>query len=85
MVTYLARHGESSSGWIFNKTLRFREGVLEEGETVAVVGQFFWEPDPEPMPGEMGGGYRDHPVRLVVRAPKNRSIFLSDDPSAMAG
>jgi hypothetical protein len=35
----LARHGHSSTGFLgFNKTIRYQEGVIEEGEMVAVCG-----------------------------------------------
>lgn len=37
-TSFLARHGVSPTGWIFNKALRYKEGVLEAGETIAVLG-----------------------------------------------
>jgi hypothetical protein len=33
------RYGQSTKGWFFNKTLQFKEAVLEEGAEVVVVGE----------------------------------------------
>jgi hypothetical protein len=53
--------------------LRYREGALEEGETVTVVGVAHL--------GEAGGigrGYRDTGRRLTIGAPKGGRVFVSD-------
>jgi hypothetical protein len=33
----LARHGVSSTGWVFNKSLRYRESIIGVGEQVAAL------------------------------------------------
>jgi hypothetical protein len=38
LEAFLAGHGQSGTGWIFNRSLRYREGVLGVGERVAVLG-----------------------------------------------
>jgi hypothetical protein len=79
LEAFLARHGVSTKGWLFNRTLRCREGVLEEGEAIAAAGVGRWEPDPDP--GGVGGAYREAPRRLVLEAAGNVPLFVSDDPS----
>jgi hypothetical protein len=78
---FLARHGRSSQGWLFNKNLRYREGVIEAGELVAVCGQGRHEPDPDPRSAT--GGYRDTAARLVLSAPPAMPLYVSDDMSAL--
>lgn len=74
---FLAKYGVKSHGLIFNKGLRYREAVIEIGETVAVLGAGVREPDPEAAPG----GYRDaQPTRLRL-APGRYPLLVSDDPS----
>lgn len=79
---FLQRHGHASQGWVFNKTLRYREGVLEPGEEVAVLGWAEREIDPEP--GTAGAGYRDAPTRVVLRANGASALRVSDDPSTLS-
>ncbi len=84
LKAFLMRHGESSQGWVFNKTIRYKEGVLEEGELVAVLGLCSWEPDPNPPPGAGGyGGYRDMPMRLHIKAATEKQMLVSDDPTVL--
>lgn len=82
LEAFLAERGYASQGWVFNKSMRYREGVVEAGETVAVVGVGRWEADPERAP-TAGGGYRDakQPERLVLEAPDDGPLLLSDEPS----
>jgi len=79
LVRYLEKHGHKSENFMgFNKRLRFREGLLEEGETIAV----------------MGTAYREHPAIdqwsddfgkvLVFRSSKESPVYLSDDPETTA-
>lgn len=74
---FLARHGRSSQGWVFNKKLRYREGVIEPGELVAVCGKGSREPDPSPHAAT--GGYRDTPTRLLLSAAPAMPLYVSDD------
>lgn len=80
LEAFLADRGHSSQGWVFNKTMRYREGVVEAGETVAVVGVGRWERDPEAN-ARAGAGYRqaDLPTRLVLEAPDDGPLLLSDE------
>lgn len=78
LQAFLARHGESSEGLIFNRRLRYREGVFEPGERVRVLGRARWEL--APGTGEPGVGYRDVPKRLVLCAPSQSDLVASDDP-----
>ena len=80
---YLARHAKSSTGLLFNKSLHYAEGILEEGETVVVAGQGRWEADPDPDPGVAGAGYRDSPRRFVLTRGAQLELMVSDDPDVM--
>lgn len=79
LEAFLAAHGRSSQGFVFNKTMRYREGVVEPGETVTVVGWARWEADPEAS-ARAGAGYRDAetPKRLVIDAPPGEALIVSD-------
>ena len=74
---FLRQHGQSSQGWVFNKNLRYKEGVFEPGERVTVLGQCRWEQDPDPSAA--GQGYRDTPRRLVVDVPDQGQLLASDE------
>ena len=78
--SFLSARGHSTQGWIFNKTIRFREGVAEPNERVAVVGMGKWERDPEEA-AMAGEGYREAvmPKRLVLSAPSEGPLLLSDE------
>ena len=81
LIELLAARGYSTEGWFgFNKALRYEEGVLEEGEMVSVLGMARREPDPDP--GE--AGYRERKMRLVLEAPDDGPLLISDDPSTIA-
>jgi len=82
LEAYLASHGQKSEGWLFNRNLRYREGVLEPEESVAVCGQARWEPDPEPDPG-MATGYRESPMRLLLGPAPEIGLLVSDDPTTL--
>lgn len=75
---FLQRHNRQSKGWFFNKSLRYKEGVLEQGETVAVFGGGTWRINPDPA---AGGSYREMAKELVVRAGPSAPLLISDDPS----
>ena len=74
---FLARHGLRAAGWVFNKSLRYREGVIEIGETIAVMGQGVREPDPDAA--AKAQGYRGGPpTRLRLGGSARHPILLSD-------
>jgi hypothetical protein len=73
----LARHGISSTGWVFNKTIRYLEAVLEPGETVVVAGQGVREPDPDAV--AQVAGYREGlPTRLRLTSSATFPLYVSD-------
>ena len=74
---FLARHGRQSQGWLFNKNLRYREGVLENGELVAVCGAGAHEPDPRAAP------HGEQTRRLVLAAGAGAPLYVSDDMSTL--
>lgn len=74
---FLDRHSVKGEGWVFNKTLRYREGVFEVGEQIAVRCLPVREPDPEGVGASRG--YRDAPpTRLRVGGSADHPILLSD-------
>lgn len=80
---YLAKHGQEATGMLgFNKGFRYREGALEEGEEVAVLGVARWQHHPR---AEARGarGYRELPRRLVLEPPAAAALIVSDDPSVL--
>ncbi|MFK8000701.1 MAG: hypothetical protein AB8H86_13970 [Polyangiales bacterium] len=54
-----------------------REGILSEGEPIAVVGRGRWESDPM----RSGEGYRSIGRRLVVTNGPGGAVHITDDPS----
>jgi hypothetical protein len=80
LEAFLQRHGVKSTGVLgFNKSLRYREGVLEEGEPIAAFGHAIREADPDPDAGF--AGYREQPTRAVFQATDASPLFVSDDPA----
>ena len=79
---FLSERGHSSQGWIFNKNMRYHEGVVEPGEVVCAVGVGRWERDPDEK-ASAGAGYREAqmPKRLVLSSPDDGPLLLSDEPS----
>ena len=73
---YLQQHGQKSKGaFKFNKALRYREGILEEGERIAVLGEGRWRQAEEV-------GLPKHYGRILVMETSEKSpLYLSDDPS----
>ena len=68
----LSRHGCRSTGLFgLNKGLRYNEGVIEQGEVVAVFGRGVWKKD--------ASGTR----RLFMIQPQEGHLLVSDDPSTL--
>ena len=78
MAAFLERHHMGSHRF----GLRCEEGVLEEGETVAVYGLCRREPDPDPR--APNDGYRGRPTRLCIVEPPLGEMLISDDPKVFA-
>ena len=83
LEAFLADRGLTSQGFVFNKEMRFAEGVVESGETVAVVGIGSWERDSEE--GPVADGYRaaSSPRQLVMTNPPGEMLLLSDVPNTV--
>ena len=76
---FLAKYGKKSSGWVFNKSLRYREAMIEIGETVAVLGSGVREPDPDAPPED---AYRGAPrTQLRLTSSAQFPLVISDDPA----
>jgi hypothetical protein len=75
---FLERHGRSSKGFLFNKTIRYTEAVIKPGESISVLGSGVREPDPQGTPAE---GYRaEPPTRLRLTSSHQHPLVISDDP-----
>lgn len=87
LESFLAAHGYGSEGWLFNKylnkALRYREGVLEQGERIAVLGRCVREPDPNPQAGGGERSYREAPTRLRLVPPAQHELLVTDDPQLL--
>ncbi|MBK3518212.1 hypothetical protein [Carboxylicivirga marina] len=72
---YLNNKGYESENMLgFNKTLRYKEGILEAGETIAVFGCGQWKSASElGLPEELG-------QVLAINDPDEGTVYLSDDP-----
>lgn len=77
LVAYLSSHGEAPQGMIFNRNLRYREGVIEPGEEVTVLAVGKNEPDPDPA--ATPSSYRGRAMRLVLRSPAQGEMLISDE------
>jgi len=72
---YLNKHGHESVGFLgFNKTIRYKEAVLELGEQVAVVGLGKWTETSEFLPKERV---------LQITSNNEMPVYLSDDTSTL--
>ncbi len=80
METFLSKHGQvPTSAFGFNKRMVYKEGVFEQGETIAIVGMGRFEDDPDET--ATTAGYRLRPKRLRIIAPQEGFILISDHPS----
>lgn len=75
LLKYLKDHGHEHENFFgFNKSIRYKEGILEEDEKVAVLGKGQWQNAAElGLPPE----YKDV---LLISAADEEHIYLSDDP-----
>ncbi len=75
---YLNEHGQKSEGFFgMNKTLRYREGVLEPGELIAAIGRGEWK-----TAGQLGLE-GDFDRVLVISSTETEPVYLSDDPDTV--
>ena len=77
METILSRHGYSSENFLgMNHSIRYHEGVLEMGETIAAVGRGEWKRGTDV-------GLNTPERVLVISATDKESVYLSDDPETV--
>lgn len=75
---YLAQHNKSSTGFFgFNKTLRYKEGIIALNETVAVKGIAKWKALNEPV-----DGYSYSRI-LTFEGSAEQKLLITDVPKAM--
>lgn len=73
---FLSKHGHQSETFLgFNKTLRYREGILEKDEEVVVAGKGKW------MDGSQIGLPNQYDRVLLVSASEKDPVYLTDDPN----
>jgi hypothetical protein len=75
---YLSDHGHDSKNFLgMNKSIRYREGVLEEGELITVLGKARWEK-------AESGQWSDSYGKVLVIGPTDKEpVYLSDDPETV--
>jgi len=73
---YLETQGQSSEGVLgMNRTLRYQEGILEEGETITVSGKGIWK-----RTADFHLNIPSEKILLIV-PPQQEPIYLTDDPN----
>ena len=74
---FLNEHGDRSTGFLgLNKSLRYEEGALEEGEEVTVLGVGHWIDNPQK---DLDGAV------LVFCGSYDNPLFVSDDEKTVGG
>ena len=78
LQSYLKKHGYESENTLgLNKTIRYHEGILENGEAIAVLGR-----------GEWKEAYRiglpeNYGKVLVISSTESDQVYMSDDPETL--
>lgn len=72
--SFLARHGRKSQKWLFERDIRFEEGIIEPGETVAITGHV------RPARGSAATftGYRSRAANMVIEGPPDGHLHITD-------
>lgn len=74
---YLKAHGQESEGFLgFNKTLRYKEGVLEHGEIIAALGRGEWK-------NTNSDQISENSRVLEIKSTDEEPVYLSDDPDTV--
>jgi hypothetical protein len=79
LENFLKQRNLQSTSWLgFNKSIRYEEGVLENGEMFAVSGQCYWN---------TAAGHKlkipSPKVLVVTVGDHEKTVFVSDDPVAV--
>jgi len=75
---YLNAHGQKSEGTFgWNKTIRYKEGVLEEGELIAAMGRGEWKNAEQVQLPDT------YDRVLEISSTETEPVYLSDDPETV--
>ena len=75
---YLQQKGNKSTGFLgMNKTLRYKESIIELDEEIAVMGIGKWQTIDTPI-----DGYSDSRI-LTLTGSKKQKLLVTDEPKAM--
>ena len=75
ILGYLKQHDVETENLLgFNKSMRFQEGILEDGETIAVLGKGMWESVAHDQWSDNYGKV------LKITSADKMPVYLSDDP-----
>lgn len=73
LENYLNSHGKKSDDFMgFNKSIRYKEGILEEGEVISVLGKASWKH------AEAGEWSDDFGKLLIIGPTDKMPVYLSD-------
>ena len=77
LEAYLKKHGKKSTGMFgVNKQMRYREGVIEIDENIAVKGMAEWESLNEPIKGYSYS-------KILTLTGKKQKLLVTDEPKAL--
>jgi len=75
---YLKKHDETSTNFIgLNKTIRYREGIIELNENIAIKGIANWKSIKEPIEGYL------HSKILLLKGSAGKKLIITDLPKAL--
>jgi len=75
---FLQNHGQTSKGFLgINRKIRYKEGVLEAGECIAVMGKGEWKTAAAVQLPDTFGRV------LVISTTEAEPVYLSDDPDTV--
>ena len=75
---FLKKHGQSAEGLLgLNRKLRYKEGILEKDECIAVMGRGEWKTAVSVQLPESFGRV------LVITGADNEPVYMSDDPDTV--
>ena len=77
VIAFLRSQGIWRDRWYSDRQLRYREGVIGEGQRVAACGRASFEANPHPRSAV--GGYRDNASLLVLEGSRATPLYLSND------
>ncbi|MFD2563841.1 hypothetical protein [Aquimarina rubra] len=76
LETYLQSHGKDSTGLFgFNKSIRYREGVIEIGEKITLLGTGSWKESDHNLD-------RYSSKSLYISGDSENKLIITDDPKA---